>query len=135
MRSLGDSSLDDVMRNLWHNWKDGRPGVEDDEIQNIICELSGIDLRPFLSQLIHQTSELPLEALLKTVGVDLIRRSAINQADKGGKPAEDALPAVSFGAFLKEQGRRFANSTSPGRWQCAVGWVKCGRPDHRRRRH
>jgi len=103
MRSLGDSCLDDVMRVLWQNWKNGRPGIEDDEIQTIICELCDTDLRSFLNQLIHQTDELPLHELLKTVGVDFIRRAAMNQGDKGGKPAEGELPAVSFGAFLKEQ--------------------------------
>ena len=103
MRSLGDTCLDDVMRVLWQNWKDGRPGVEDDEIQNIICKLCDTDLRLYLKQLIHQTDELPLAELLKTVGVDFLRRAAMNQGDKGGKPAEGELPAVSFGAFLKEQ--------------------------------
>ncbi len=103
MRSLGDTCLDDVMRVLWQNWKDGQPGVEDNEIQAIICDLCGTDLRSFLKQIIHQTEEMPLQELLKTVGVDFIRRAAVNQADKGGKLAEGVLPTVSFGAFLKEQ--------------------------------
>ena len=103
MRSLGEVSLDDVMRMLWQRWRDGNAGVEDQEIQTIICELCGSDLQPFLTQLIHQTDELPLAELLSTVGVDFIRRVAANQGDKGGKPVDSPLPTVSFGAFLKEK--------------------------------
>ncbi len=102
MRSLtsGEKSLDDIMRALWHRVADG---VDNTDIQQFICDISGSDLQEFLHQLIHQASELPLEALLGDIGVEMIRRVAGNQSDNGGKIIEDSLPKVAFGAFLKQQ--------------------------------
>ena len=103
MRSLtqGKQSLDSVMRTLWQNWKAGSKGVEDNQIQSIVSELCETDLKGFLQGLIHQTGELPLQELFKTVGVEMLARVAANLNDKGGKRIEERLPEVSFGAFLK----------------------------------
>ncbi len=101
MRSTGNSSLDDVMQVLWQKWIADNPGVEDREIQAIICELCKADLQDFLQSLIHKTDELPLEELFKSVGIEMLVRAPASQSDKGGKPAEDSLPEVTFGAFLK----------------------------------
>ena len=105
IRSLseGRHSLDDVMRVLWQNWKKNGQGVEDNDIQTITSEICGLDCQAFLQSLIHQTGDLPLQALLKTVGVEVDRRVTANQNDKGGKVIEGRLPEVSFGAFLKEE--------------------------------
>ena len=105
IRSLseGRHSLDDVMRVLWQNWKKNGQGVEDNDIQTITSEICGLDCQAFLHSLIHQTGDLPLQALLKTVGVEVDRRVTANQNDKGGKVIEGRLPEVSFGAFLKEE--------------------------------
>ncbi len=102
MRSLsaGKQTLDDVMRALWQR---AAEGVCDDDIQQLVCEISGSDLQEFLHQLIHQTSQLPLEALLGEVGVEMMRRVASNQNDKGGEVVKGQLPRVAFGAFLKQQ--------------------------------
>ena len=98
-----ERSLDDVMRALWQNWLASGEGVEVDSIQNLVCEISGADLKDFMDSLIYQTDELPLEALLTVVGIDFKTRVTANQKDRGGKPAQDPLPMVSLGAFLKEQ--------------------------------
>jgi predicted metalloprotease with PDZ domain len=98
-----EKSLDDVMRALWQNWQASGEGVEVDSIQNLVCEISGLDLKGFMDSLIYQTDELPLEQLLATVGIDFNCRVTANQKDRGGKPAQDPLPMVSLGAFLKEQ--------------------------------
>ena len=98
-----EKSLDDVMRALWQNWLASGEGVEVDSIQNMVCEISGEDLKGFMDSLIYQTDELPLEALLATVGIDFNCRVTANQKDRGGKLAQDPLPMVSLGAFLKEQ--------------------------------
>ena len=105
IRSLseGRHSLDDVMRVLWQNWKKNGQGVEDNDIQTITSEICGLDCQAFLHSLIHQTGDLPLQVLLKAVGVEVDRRVAANQNDKGGKVIEGRLPEVSFGAFLKEE--------------------------------
>jgi len=98
-----EKSLDDVMRHLWLNWQSSNQGVDVDSIQNLACEISGVDLQEFMHQIIYQTDELPMETLLATVGIDLNRRVSANQKDRGGKPPEKPSSAVSLGAFLKEQ--------------------------------
>lgn len=99
----GKQSLDDVMRALWQNWKEGSRGVEDNDIQKIVCELCESDIEDFLQSLVRQTDELPLQELLNTVGIETIRRVVANQNDKGGKVIEERLPEVTFGAFLKDE--------------------------------
>ncbi len=103
MRSLtqGEQSLDSVMRALWRNWEETGQGVEDNDIQQLVSEHCESDLEEFLTGLIYQTDELPLQELLKSVGVEMLSRVAANQNDKGGKVIEDRLPEVAFGAFLK----------------------------------
>ncbi|MDH5354433.1 MAG: PDZ domain-containing protein [Gammaproteobacteria bacterium] len=105
MRALTDNqqSLDTVMSELWQRWQASAEGVGINSIQALICDLVGSDLQEFLDQLIQQTGDMPLQELLATVGVDVVRRASINQADKGGKESTEPLSEVSFGAFLKEQ--------------------------------
>ena len=104
MRELSDSdiSLDQVMRRLWQSWCDTGTGVEADTIQSLVCSLVGHDLDEFMHQLISTTAELPLDEMMVIVGIDVLRRPAANQKDKGGKPQKKPLPVAELGAFLKE---------------------------------
>ncbi len=103
MRSAsdGESNLDDVMRALWQQYQATAPGVGEDDIQQLICLLSGADLSSELQEWIYGTAELPLEELLGQHGVELLWRASQNQSDKGGKEIDGELPRVDFGAFLK----------------------------------
>ena len=95
-------SLDDVMRLLWQACREGQAGVEPDSIQRLVSEVAGCDLEDFLHELIYDTSELPLAELLVSVGIDAVTRVAKNAQDKGGKDFDGELPAVDFGAMLKD---------------------------------
>lgn len=103
MRQLtqGERSLDDVMRELWRRYQQGRQGINEFEIQHIVNELVGRDLTDFMRQLIYQTDELPLQETLKEVSVELTYRASAGQLDKGGKE-ESVLPAATLGAQVKE---------------------------------
>ena len=104
MRELTDAQqgLDAVMRRLWQDYLEQGKGVEPDSIQRLVSEITGVDLGPFLEQLIYGTDELPLPELLASVGIDVVRRVAKNAQDKGGKDIEGDLPGVDFGAMLKD---------------------------------
>jgi len=104
MRELtdGQKSLDDVMRRLWQDYREQGKGVEPDRIQQLVSEITGIDLESFLDELIYGTSELPLPELLASVGIEVVQRVAKNAQDKGGKDIEGELPGVDFGAMLKD---------------------------------
>jgi len=101
--SGGKKSLDDVMRQLWQEYREQGRGVEPDRIQQLVCEISGADLGEFLDDAIYGTVDLPLGQLLDGVGVDLIQRVAANLQDKGGKDSTGELPRVDFGALLKQE--------------------------------
>jgi len=104
MRELtdGQQNLDTVMRRLWQAYLRQGKGVEPDSIQQLVSEITGIDLGSFLQELIYGTSELPLPELLASVGVEVVQREAKNSQDKGGKDVEAGLPTADFGAMLKD---------------------------------
>ncbi len=104
MRQLSASqqSLDDVMRRLWQRYRDTGVGVEPDTIQQIVSEVVGQDLGPFMHELIYGTGELPLPELLAEVGIEARLRNAKNMQDKGGKDEQGEVPGVDLGAMLKD---------------------------------
>ncbi len=97
-------SLDEVMRRLWQACLEQGRGVEPNCIQQLVSEITGVDLSSYLNELIYGTGELPLPELLASVGIEVIRRVAKNPQDKGGKDIEGDLPGVDFGALLKGDG-------------------------------
>jgi len=98
----GQQNLDAVMRRLWQAYLQQGKGVEPDSIQQLVSEVTGVDLGSFLQDLIYGTSDLPLPELLASVGVEVVQRVAKNAQDKGGKDVEVDLPAADFGATLKD---------------------------------
>jgi predicted metalloprotease with PDZ domain len=100
--SAAQKSLDDVMRRLWLDYREQGKGIEPDRIQQLVSEITGVDLGPFLDELIYGTSDLPLPELLASVGIEVVHRAAKNAQDRGGKDIEGDLPGVDFGAMLKD---------------------------------
>ncbi|MDS4013902.1 MAG: PDZ domain-containing protein [Candidatus Accumulibacter sp.] len=76
--SGGRVSLDDVMRTLWQRFgRDaGSPGIDDDDLQRIAEELSGIPLAGFFTAAVHGTDDLALAELLKPFAVRLTHSAA-----------------------------------------------------------
>jgi len=101
----GTVSLDDVMKAAWARWGESGKGMPEDGFEAICTEISGLDLEDFFSATVRGTGELPLEALLKTHGIDLHSRRSAGGKDTGGKPESDGkLPAVWLGAVLGQLG-------------------------------
>lgn len=97
----GRVSLDDVMKAAWQRWGESGQGMPEEGFELLCSEVSGVDLDDFFNAAVRGTGELPLEALLKTHGVDYFLRRSAGRKDKGGKPkAEAKLPAVWLGAKL-----------------------------------
>ena len=123
MRELSQSrvSLDDVMRQLWLRQLTSGAGVEAQTIQDLIVSIVGVDIHDFLHQLIYTSNEMPLDELLVTVGIERRLRQSASQKDRGGKPAEGAIPKVDLGAFIeeKEGGLQIVRVTEDGSAQRA----------------
>ena len=99
----GRVGLDDVMRVAWERWGETGDGMPEDGLEVLAAEVSGLDLEDFFDATVRGTGELPLEALLKTHGIDLHMRRSAGGKDAGGKAQQDsALPAVWMGAALGE---------------------------------
>ncbi len=69
--SQGGTSLDDLMRALWQRHGQTGVGVAEDGLFALATELGGADLGDWLREIVDGTGELPLEAWLKRVGVEL----------------------------------------------------------------
>lgn len=70
-RSGGTRSLDDVMRALWARFGDGREGLAEDALPELVEATTGLDVRLFLKQATASCDELPLARAFKSVGLRL----------------------------------------------------------------
>lgn len=97
--SSNQKSLDDLMRLLWRNYGKSGKGLAEKEIEELLSQLAGQDLTDFFTSYLYGTQDLPLDDLLKTVGIDYHMRAASSVDDKGGKPADnqDNKPILSLG--------------------------------------
>jgi predicted metalloprotease with PDZ domain len=74
LRKNGQTSLDAVMRGLWHRCAGG-PMTEDDVLA-VLTELTGPALAKKLTQWVHGTNDLPLKQLLQHHGIRYDKESA-----------------------------------------------------------
>jgi predicted metalloprotease with PDZ domain len=105
-RTRGRKSLDDVMRALWTRYGLTGTGVEEDGIERLAEEVTGLKLRKAFGEWLRSTRELPLKALLKAHGVDMVLRPAESSSDKGGRPAvsKNAAGLAMLGAAARASG-------------------------------
>jgi predicted metalloprotease with PDZ domain len=107
-KTRGRRSLDDVMRLLWERYGRTGEGVPEEGVERAAEEVAGVKLTRFFAQAVHGTEDLPLERLLRTVGVKLTVRPAESPGDRGGKAAAKSAAAlaarVTLGARTKPEG-------------------------------
>jgi len=95
----GRVSLDDVKRECWSRWGESADGMPERGLEEVCAEVSGLDLQDFFDATVRGTGELPLQALLASVGVTFNLRGASGSKDKGGKPSKKD-PGPVLGATL-----------------------------------
>lgn len=100
----GAWSLDEVMRALWNRYGKTGNGVSESGVEQLIQELSGLDLGAFFDQAIRGTEDLPLHELLSKVGVDMRLRPAKDSKDNGDSVDEfkPATARCTLGVRLSE---------------------------------
>ena len=105
-RTRGKRSLDDVMRALWRRHGLTGVGLEEDGIERLAEEATGLKLERTFDDWLRSTRELPLEALLATQGVEMELRPAESAQDKGGRPASSKKTAglTMLGIRARAQG-------------------------------
>ncbi|MCG8369502.1 MAG: PDZ domain-containing protein, partial [Proteobacteria bacterium] len=83
-------------------WGETGTGMPEDGFERLANDVSGLDLEDFFDATLRGTGELPLEALLKTHGVDYRLRRSAGGKDAGGKAKADGeQPSVWLGADLE----------------------------------
>jgi len=105
-KTRGRKSLDDVMRALWRRHGVTGVGVEEDGIERLAGEATGLKLERRFDDWLRSARELPLKALLATHGVEMELRAAESAQDKGGKPAasKNAAGLAMLGIRARAQG-------------------------------
>jgi predicted metalloprotease with PDZ domain len=105
--SGGEVSLDDVMRACWERWGASADGMPEDGFEAVCAELAHHDLDDFFDAAVRGTGDLPLPAMLATVGVEHHLRQAASRTDKGGKKKSGKRAApLWLGADLANSGGR-----------------------------
>ncbi|MDJ0939279.1 MAG: peptidase M61 [Woeseiaceae bacterium] len=95
------ASLDDVMHECWRRYGTSSEGMSEDGFESACKEVSGLDLEDFFDAAVRGTGELPLEAMLRTHGVETNLRAAVDGRDAGGKKRKaDDIPKVWLGVTL-----------------------------------
>lgn len=87
--SAGRFCLDDVMRALWQRYGRCGLGLEEDGMERLIQEITGLDFTEFFRDVLWGTEDPPLEQLLAEFGVGLRMRAAESAKDKGGTHASE----------------------------------------------
>ena len=111
----GGKTLDDVMRGLWAEYGRTGTGVPEDGVERLAGRITGLDLGGFFDQALRGTGDLPLEELLRWVGIGFRLRPARGPGDKGGvrktRDEKDEPPKPVLGARLAEDARTARLST------------------------
>jgi predicted metalloprotease with PDZ domain len=103
--TAGKKSLDDVVRECWARYGESEIGMPERGIEAIARSASGLELEDFFERYVRGTGELPLEALLKSLGVQMRTRRRSGSKDGGGKPSPaDAVVTPWIGSNLNQQG-------------------------------
>jgi predicted metalloprotease with PDZ domain len=108
--TAGRQSLDDIMRVLWQRYGRRDIGLDEDEVERVTAELTGLDLKGFFDRAVRGCEELELAPALDRVGIGFDLRPARGSADQGGvkEPAQDkepAAPRLVLGVATRSEGR------------------------------
>ena len=84
LRQESEISLDNVMVELWERYGRQNIGVPESAVEELVMELSGLDLKQFFDDNLRNTGFPPLRELLEGLGVNMKTRTEIKNLDKGG---------------------------------------------------
>jgi len=88
LRLESSISLDNIMKYLWNEHGLKNKGLQEGEFENIVEQLSGLDLKDFFEQYVYGTQDPPLKELFTEFGISLQARAADSQQDNGGKSSK-----------------------------------------------
>ncbi|MGB5579101.1 MAG: PDZ domain-containing protein, partial [Woeseia sp.] len=94
-------TLDHVMRECWQRFYVNGEGMPERGLEGVAAELSGMELGDFFERYVRDTADLPLQALLRDIGITMKLRVSEGGSDAGGKaPSGKSRPMPWLGARL-----------------------------------
>jgi predicted metalloprotease with PDZ domain len=103
LETASQTSLDDVMRELWRRYGAQGIGVPEDGFERLAAELGGLDLSDFFDRDVRGTEDPPLAELLGQFAVALELRPAAGPEDRGGTPRALNGEQLSLGVTTRER--------------------------------
>jgi predicted metalloprotease with PDZ domain len=108
----GKRSLDDVIRSLYEECKDNKPGFEEGEIRKLAVRFGGPALGPFYDKVVMTAGELPIEDQLAKVGYKIVEID---------EPYVDH--GFTYTSAKDKHGANVATATGPGEGKLKAGDV------------
>lgn len=104
LRRESGATLDTVMRELWQRYGRADEGMPETAFEQLVQEVSGVDLADFFAAAVRGTEDLPLAALLADFGVSLeFRRNARFGSAASGTRAAGSSP-LELGIRFRQHG-------------------------------
>lgn len=97
-------SLDDVMRELWGRFGARDVGLQEDDVERTVADVTGLDLSAFFDMAVRGCEDLDLEPCFSRLGIGYRLRAAADAKDQGGvRKGEDESPTprLSLGIVMR----------------------------------
>jgi predicted metalloprotease with PDZ domain len=109
LRSDNNLSLDHVMREMWQRYGRQSVGVPEEGFENLVSEVTSMDLQALFDLGVRSTDDLPLEEILAEFAVELSMLPAESSKDQGrvvAEPPKDMTAKPVLGAKWKQLEKR-----------------------------
>ncbi|MBD1910991.1 MULTISPECIES: M61 family metallopeptidase [unclassified Leptolyngbya] len=102
-------SLDDVLRQMWHQFGQDEIGFLPEQLEAIIAGVAGADLNDFFQRYLHTTEELPFDTYLEPFGLRLKPDDVSHAAPFTGmqvrsEHGRDVIKFVEYGSPAQRAG-------------------------------
>ena len=104
LRRGSGATLDAVMRELWRRYGRSDEGMPETAFEELVQEVSGLDLADFFAVAVRGMEDLPLEKLLADFGVTLQFRRDKRFGRAGSGASQTAAPPLELGIRFRPHG-------------------------------
>ena len=98
------TTLDEVMRELWRRYGKTGEGMPETAFEQLVRDMSGLDLAEFFEAAVRGTEDLPLAALMADFGVDMELRPDKRFGRAGSGAGRKAAPPLELGIRFRPHG-------------------------------
>ena len=104
LRRESGATLDAVMRELWKRYGEADEGMPESAFEELVQDLSGLDLTEFFATAVRGTEDLPLAELMADFGVNMELRRDKRFGRAGSGAGNTAAPPLELGIRLRPHG-------------------------------